>query len=298
MIQLRNNCDIGGFGSDYHKIRKFLLQSEYRHYSYGRWDFMTTHAHMDKSGLDKVAVWEENDEIVALLTNDSFKSDSWSSFCVQEGYGHLKKQMLTYFIDNFPQDGTHTPIISDTDSELHDAAFRMGFLPSEEGKEHYAIFPICPEFLNYTLPAGFTVSSLSDTFDLGKFKSLFLKTYEELNDDFHSGFTHADYERELKGPYSNLDIKIVVLTPNGEYAAYCGMWYDQNTKFAQVEPVGVIPDYRKLGLGKAAVLEGIKRCGILGAKEAQVDTNLQFYHNIGFRPYITTTGWMMKGLAK
>jgi len=256
---------------------------------------MTTHAHMNLSGLDRIAVWEASNEIVALLTSDSFNGDSWSSFCVKEGYGHIKEQMLTYFIANFPHDGTHTAAISDADTELHDAAFRVGLVPSEEDGEKYAIFPIRLELLSYNLPENYTVTNLSETYDLDKLKTFFLKTYEDLNDDFHASLTPAEYERELKGPYSNLDIKIVVLAPNGEYAAYCGMWYDPNAKFAQIEPVGVNADYRKLGLGKAVVLEGIKRCAILGAKEAQVDTNLQFYYNIGFRPYITTTGWRVKG---
>jgi predicted N-acetyltransferase YhbS len=72
------------------------------------------------------------------------------------------------------------------------------------------------------------------------------------------------------------------------------MWYDKRSKSALVEPVATEPAYRKMGLGKAAVLEGIKRCGELGATRAIVGSSQQFYYNIGFRPYATSTWWKEK----
>jgi predicted N-acetyltransferase YhbS len=69
------------------------------------------------------------------------------------------------------------------------------------------------------------------------------------------------------------------------------MWYDSETDYALVEPVATIPAYRKMGLGKAAVLEGVKRCGELGAKRAYVGSSQQFYYKIGFRPVPGGTFW-------
>jgi len=48
--------------------------------------------------------------------------------------------------------------------------------------------------------------------------------------------------------------------------SYCGMWQDSASQSALVEPVATDPAYRKIGLGKAAVLEAVRRCGTLGAK--------------------------------
>jgi GNAT superfamily N-acetyltransferase len=297
-IKFRNNCSISNFGKDFHKIRDFLLQTDSRSYSYGRWDFMTTHAHMDLSGIGNIAVWENNDEIVALATFDCFDGESSSCFHVKEGYGFLKKEMLAYVKDFFRKYENYTISIENTDTEFHDVACSMGFVPMENGVEQQLIFPIRPELLHYSLPEGFRVSSLAEMYDFEKYKSMFLKTFDELNSSIFENFSQDDYELELKSPYANLDLKIVVVAPNGDYAAYCGMWYDKKSTFAQVEPVGTNADYRNLGLGKAAVLEGIKRCGILGAKSALVDTDLQFYYNIGFRPYATSTGWSIKKYDK
>jgi len=85
-----------------------------------------------------------------------------------------------------------------------------------------------------------------------------------------------------------------VLAPDGNFASYCGMWQDGASQNALVEPVATDPAYRKMGLGRAAVLEAVRRCGLLGAKRAYVDSSQQFYYNIGFRPCITSTFWERK----
>jgi N-acetylglutamate synthase-like GNAT family acetyltransferase len=102
------------------------------------------------------------------------------------------------------------------------------------------------------------------------------------------------YKSVFEGPNVNLNLKIAIADPNGNFVSYCGMWYDINSEDALVEPVATEPAYRKMGLGKAAVLEGIKRCGELGAKRAFVCSSQQFYYNIGFRPYTSSTCWEEK----
>ena len=67
---------------------------------------------------------------------------------------------------------------------------------------------------------------------------------------------------------------IVVEAPDGRFVSYCGMWYEPVHSIAYVEPVATDPDYRRMGLGRAAVMEGIRRCGALGATEAWVGSDL------------------------
>ena len=91
-VEFRNNCDILGFAEDYHKIRNFLLKLNYPTYSFGRWDWMVTHPNLDKSGLPKIGLWENNGEIVAMVTYDCRLGESF--FCVYDDFAHLKKEML------------------------------------------------------------------------------------------------------------------------------------------------------------------------------------------------------------
>lgn len=89
-----------------------------------------------------------------------------------------------------------------------------------------------------------------------------------------------------------MSLKVAVVAPDGNFVSYCGMWYDAAAGFAVVEPVATDPDYRKMGLGKAAVLEGIRRVEALGAKTALVGSSQQFYYSIGFMPYAKASEWI------
>lgn len=48
----------------------------------------------------------------------------------------------------------------------------------------------------------------------------------------------------------------------------------------------------RLGLGRAAALEGIRRCAALGAREAYVDADLPFYQSMGFKKLFVSECWV------
>ena len=87
------------------------------------------------------------------------------------------------------------------------------------------------------------------------------------------------------------DLTIVVEAPDGHFVSYSGTWFEPTNGYAYVEPVATDPDYRRRGLGKAAVLEGIRRCGELGARVAYVGSDLAFYMAIGFVKMHTSQCW-------
>jgi len=95
----------------------------------------------------------------------------------------------------------------------------------------------------------------------------------------------------LSSPVLNPELIVSVAAPNGDYVSHCGMWYQPGDSYCYVEPVATIPSYRNMGLGKAVVLEAVRRCAVLGATQAIVGSNQQFYYNIGFYPIATATWW-------
>jgi predicted N-acetyltransferase YhbS len=94
------------------------------------------------------------------------------------------------------------------------------------------------------------------------------------------------------GPHFRKDLTIVVETPNGDFVAFSGLWFDPVNRFGYVEPVATDPDYRRMGLGTAAVLEGIRRCGELGATVAYAGTDMPFYLDMGFKKLFTMNCWI------
>lgn len=294
-IICRTNCSLLNFGKDYFKVRNFLLEVDNPNYPFGRWDWMITHSYLDKTAIPKIGIWEENDRIVALATNDGALGSGY--FCVRKNYEFLKKDMLSYSKDNLCKDGEYKALINDSDSDFQEVAVKLGFVATDN-REFDAYYPINTNTIKYTLPEGFSITSMAENYDYYKYKQVLWRGFNhELNGE--GAFNPSEeklkeQEIEMNRPNINLDLKIAVVAPNGDFVSYCGMWYDPASKNALVEPVATDPDYRKLGLGKAAVLEGIKRCGLLGAKKAFVGSSQQFYYSIGFRPYMTSTWWTKK----
>ncbi len=93
---------------------------------------------------------------------------------------------------------------------------------------------------------------------------------------FHPDEPDEDYEgwewylNIQKQPLYRRDLDIVAVAPGGEIAGFCTIWYDDVTRTGYYEPVGVVPEYHKRGLGKAKLKEGLRRLKIMGAVRAFV----------------------------
>lgn len=294
-IKFRNYTKVAGITEDYFKVREFLVKLGYKEFTYTRWDWMTTHGYLDKSVVGKIGLWEDEGEIVGIATIDCSLGDS---FCLTlDNYQYLKKEMLLYAKEYLKAPDKFGIVISDEDEEFQRIAAKLGFVGTAS-KESDAIFRVDETSMAYELPEGFTITSMKDTYDLFQYGQVLWKGFNhELDGEGTFELTpekEEAYEAEMIRPNVDLNLKVAVVAPNGNFVSYCGMWYDPEAGYAVIEPVATDPEYRKMGMGKAAVLEGIKRVAALGAKKVLVGSSQQFYYSIGMRPYKTATKWIYK----
>lgn len=294
-IQFRNYTKQAGITEDYHKVRDFFIRLGYAEFTYTRWDWMTTHSYLDKSAVGKIGLWEENKQIVAVAV---FDCELGQAFCLTlPEYAYLKKEMLLYSENNLSKNGEFGVVIADNDLKFQDTAAELGFSASEY-KESDAIFYLDKTSTAYALPDGFHITTMKETFDPYQYLRVLWKGFNhELNDEGEFQYSkekELEVHAEMIRPNVDLNLKVAAVAPNGNFAAYCGMWYDPEAGYAVIEPVATDPEYRKMGLGKAVVLEGIRRVGELGAKTALVGSSQQFYYSIGLRPFRTLTLWRKK----
>jgi len=285
------------FGEDYYKLRRFLLELDDCNWHFGRWDWMITHGMLQEEAPSRIGIWEDGGKVVAFVAPD-LTINGKCFFPYDKNYGFLHEDMIAHAKENLSKDGKVKILIRDGDMTFQETASKMGFLPTQS-KDCDAIYPIGDvSEIRYELPAGFRVTSMRDDFDMFKYGQCLWKGFNhEANGEGPFVLNRDDlpkYEGSFLRPNVNLDIKIAVAAPNGDFVSYCGMWHDPASQSALVEPVATDPAYRKMGLGRAAVLEGVKRCGELGATRAFVDSSQQFYYRIGFRPYATSTFWEEK----
>jgi predicted N-acetyltransferase YhbS len=213
-------------------------------------------------------------------------------------YAALKREMLDYTATHLWgefKDGRAVYVfLDDRDDEMHGIARDLGYEPRPDLAERTSTLEISDPLPAIRARDGVRIQSLADEFDVRKIHRV-----------MHRGFNHSgeppedeleSRRRKLSAPSFRRDLTIVAVAPSGDYVSFCGMWMDYDNRVCYVEPVATDPDYRRMGLGTAVVLEGVRRCGTEGAKVAYVGSDQVFYRSMGFEMTCSQTPWR-KGLA-
>ena len=252
------------------------------------WEYAYTHPWFDEGSVSRIGIWEADGRIVAVATYELRLGEAF--FHVRPGFEDLKPEMLDHAEANFPkEDGTLHVFVPDFDSAFEETVVARGYErlpPCDRPMLNLAIpdpFPPAP------LAEGFRLTTLGEEFDL-----------EKVHRVLHRGFDQPgepppeDLEAQRKmysGPSYRPELTVVAVAPDGGFVSYGGLWLDEVNRFAYVEPVATDPDYRRLGLGRAVVLDGIRRCGERGATVAYVGMDMPFYLSLGFRKLFTVNCW-------
>jgi len=86
--------------------------------------------------------------------------------------------------------------------------------------------------------------------------------------------TVEKHRNVMKSATYRADLDLVVEAPDGSFAAYCLVWFDERNRFGLFEPVGCHSAHRRKGLTKAVMYEGMRRVKDLGATDAYVNSKL------------------------
>ena len=286
---------------DYNRIDEFLIEHYQPNNADGNWiepmwEYMHGHGLLDHSSLGRIGVWEDGGRIVAVAHYEWHLGEAFFQF--HPAYKYLKQEMFDYAEQNLfghsSKDGRKylAAYINDYDEDFSALAKSCGYEIDAEGARPVYSFDIPHAFPEIALLEGFRLTSLADECDWAKVNRVLWRGFN------HEGEPPAG-EEDIEGrrrmfdtPKARRDLKIAVAAPNGDFVAFCGMFYETMNRFAYVEPVATDPDYLRMGLGKAAVLEGIRRCGALGATVAYVGNDLPIYRAIGFKKVYDSECWI------
>lgn len=284
--------------TDFDAVSNFLVQhylpkNRDRNCFQAIWEYSYYHPHTDLSLLDRIGIWEDNSQIVGVTL---FETDLVDVFLnTHPDYQYLKPQMLTHAEQHMTgkDDNGNRFVriyVNDFDRGLKDAVESRGYQRNSKYDRTMTQFSIPTPFPQIKLPEGFVLKSLSEDNDLRKIHRV-----------LHRGFNHAGEppedgldgrKKQQSSPHFRKDLTIVVEAPTGDFVSYCGMWYDSANRFGYVEPVATDPDYRRMGLASAAVLESIRRCAGEGANVAYVGSDRPVYLSIGFVKIFSQHCWL------
>jgi ribosomal protein S18 acetylase RimI-like enzyme len=97
-----------------------------------------------------------------------------------------------------------------------------------------------------------------------------------------------DYARFMRLPGYQRDLDVVAVAPNGVIAAYVNGWIDPVNRIGDFGPVGARPAYRRHGLTRAVLLEGLRRMRSREMDRVCVSTGvtntpaIRLYESVGF----------------
>jgi GNAT superfamily N-acetyltransferase len=258
-VKFRSYNNEPGYSNDFHKICDFLIRINQSrvispNYLWARWVWQFG-PYMSMAHLSNIGVAEDNGKIVGLATYEHDLGEAY--FCIDHDYVYLKPHLIDYAIQNLSFEGKLRITLPDGDLGYQQAAIQKGFIPTQE-KSSVAFIDIHNN--SYNLPDGYTIMSFKDSrFHVDKYYEAIWKGFDNTRERNESELESMRNRTGFDAPHLDLDLRILVIAPNGDYAAHCGMWYLPGSEYAYVEPVFTLPEYRKMGLGKAAVLEGVNR---------------------------------------
>jgi mycothiol synthase len=143
------------------------------------------------------------------------------------------------------------------------------------------------------LPEGFTIRGARPD------------DYERLaavhNSAFGVNWKPEEYRDEMMlKPGYDPEREMVVVAPDGQFAAFTIMWLDTLNKVGLFEPVGTHRDFHRKGLGKALMLHVLHKMKAYGMETALVGHDAEnlpataLYTSIGFIRKHTTLGYERK----
>ena len=149
--------------------------------------------------------------------------------------------------------------------------------------EHNRILPEYYEVTNITLAQDYTLRHADIEKEFGKYKAVESAVFKHCKN-----MTLKQAKIFSEAEFYTPELDIVVVAPDESFAAFATGRLDPVSKLAEVEPVGVHPEHRRKGLGKAVVLECIRRLQRQGAKAivilgaASTEEATHLYDSLGF----------------
>ncbi len=227
-----------GEPGDFEKIGCFLIETYQPGNASGnwlqpRWEYMHYHPLLDEPTLNRIGVWEDEGNVIGVAHHEHQVGEVYLQ--IHPDCTYLKADMLRYAESYLyaTLDGGRRYIrvfVNDFDAELESIARLRGYEKRNDIVEAESQFTITYPFPAISLPDGFRFKSFQEDNDLSK-----------INRVLHRGFNHPGepLEEDIEGrrkmqstPNYRKDLNIVVEAPDGSFASYCGMWYEERNRIA------------------------------------------------------------------
>jgi mycothiol synthase len=262
---------------DYFRARNFLrevflLNDRLEHswnvarLDYWRWHFIAT-CRVCESLEKGMILWETPDGRIAAVLNDLGGGEIRLHVHPHLRSAELENEMLAHAEEHYPETTKNgkrliVPVFAD-DPLRPEFLTRRGFTKRSGWNHHYrrdltAPLPVSPT------PGGYHIRSMGDESEHASRSWCSWRAFHSDEPESNYDGDHSWYKNIQSAPLYRRDLDIVAAAPDGSIAAFCTIYYDDYTRSAVTVLVGVAAEHWRRGLGKAVVIEGMRRLKQLG----------------------------------
>jgi mycothiol synthase len=145
------------------------------------------------------------------------------------------------------------------------------------------------------LPDGFSIRAVAGEHEADAVQAVHASA-------FRRAWRPGEYLQVMRSPAFHSERELVVVSPDGRFAAFLVYWIDPTTKSGLFEPVGCHPDFQRRGVTRALMYEGMRRIAAQGMTMAVVvheapDDNpasTALYRSVGFTPKYSSNEYRLK----
>ena len=236
-----------------------------------------------------IRLWEDDAGLIGFAWRDAEASAVLQLHPRAYDGSALEEAMLMWSAATWstPSNGGDTHVFTtyalETDSRRIALLHRHGFVRTERHLLRVLHRDLSVPIPDSPLPPGVAIRHLTDAADFAERVALHRDVW------MNSKMTPDSYRRmrQIAGYHADLDI--VAIMPDGAFASYCVCWLDPVNRTGEFEPVGTRAAYRRQGIGKAVMYEGLRRLKAHDVHTAIVystggnDASLALYLSAGFR---------------
>ncbi len=241
----------------------------------------------DYSQSHRIALWEEEGTLVSVVFYEIELGTAY--FNLRPGYEFLADELIEYAAGNLTTDDKPLCLrLMSTQSALRESAAANGYILERSHPE--GVYEFSKGLIPNELPQGYRFfdnqAEGRDMYNLDRCLWYGFGHGEEGEPDRDLSFRF----HTMASPNFRDDLDVIVIAPNGEYVVYAGMWLIAEKGLAYLEPLCTLPEYRRLGLAKAALGELQRRTSNLGATHMTGGSN-PFYFKIGYEEKLLFETW-------
>jgi ribosomal protein S18 acetylase RimI-like enzyme len=242
---------------DFPRIQRFLFEVHKETETFQNW-LPTRFENSHLNHIEDIRIWEEEGPRGRIMAVAIREGKTNYFIHIRSGLPSLLDEAIQWIEEHSaskkqdPAEELNINIISlENDPEREAALRRQGF----ELGPVYGILRIrdldapIPDSIP---PKGFKIRAVQSREDLEKIAANVRTVFG------HRDFTADTLEGIAKGSFYIPELDLVVEAPDGAIASFCTFRIDPVSRATELEPMGTHPDYRRRGLGKALIFEGMR----------------------------------------